>query len=41
MRGWLKILLYLLGLVYVVSPYDALPDFIPEWGRPTTPLSWL
>jgi DnaJ like chaperone protein len=27
-----KIILIILGLLYVISPLDILPDFIPGWG---------
>jgi DnaJ-domain-containing protein 1 len=28
----MKILLIIIGLIYVLSPYDILPDFIAGWG---------
>ena len=28
----MKIVLIILSLIYVLSPYDFLPDFIPGWG---------
>ena len=28
----MKILLIIIGLIYVLSPYDLLPDFIVGWG---------
>lgn len=30
---WKIALLALLAVLYVASPYDVLPDFIPFWGR--------
>lgn len=32
MEGPMKFLLYLLPLLYVLSPYDLLPDFLVGWG---------